>query len=542
MNLLFILFISSFIFSQNFIYNDEDWMIVSNPGKINSMTIRYDEILFTSENGIYSYNQNSQSLNFIPEFIRGFSKGKNKIIHYDLFRDHLWFINNDKIFFKPYISSIWREIEFYDLNILDATDIINIGFNSDYIFIKTAQGIIILNPYTGDKIAYDEHLIDDSNLDDIQIIWSSTYYDDNYLQIDFKKFISFEGYNIISNDYIEYKSSFIRITSYIKDNNNNLWIGTDTGELFKCDLYLNTIEKINNIPYSSNINNAYYDQYGEWWISINDDIQLYNDSFVINEDLFLLHWKEDLNKWSYLENNFNFNINSSDITSIYRKMNNLYVGTKRGLFKYAINKDEWTNLKSIKREKNDYYIYNIKQINNLIYVATNTGLKIFSVINDNEIKKNIFSIFDNYLIKDLAAIDNRLYIASEIGLFEYSVKDNNIIRINDISYSGIISDGKNNLYAFKKNRLLKINNEGISYLSNIKNIKNMCFCNEFIWFNNSRYATIFNLLNNEVYEYDELDGLLSKKIHSIQCDEEWVWFSTDRGIILYNWSKYHNNE
>ena len=31
-------------------YNDEDWIVISNPGYITSMTIRYDEILFTSKN------------------------------------------------------------------------------------------------------------------------------------------------------------------------------------------------------------------------------------------------------------------------------------------------------------------------------------------------------------------------------------------------------------------------------------------------------------------------------------------------------------
>ena len=54
-----------------------------------------------------------------------------------------------KIFFKPKISSIWREIEFYDLNIIDATNIKNIGSTSDYILIKTNSDMIVLNPYTG---------------------------------------------------------------------------------------------------------------------------------------------------------------------------------------------------------------------------------------------------------------------------------------------------------------------------------------------------------------------------------------------------------
>ena len=43
-------------------------------------------------------------------------------------------------------------------------------------------------------------------------------------------------------------------------------------------------------------------------------------------------------------------------------------------------------------------------------------------------------------------------------------------------------------------------------------------------------------------EYNELDGLLSNKIHDIQCDENWVWFSSNNGLVLYNWSKYHNHE
>ena len=28
-------------------------------------------------------------------------------------------------------------------------------------------------------------------------------------------------------------------------------------------------------------------------------------------------------------------------------------------------------------------------------------------------------------------------------------------------------------------------------------------------------------------------------IYDVECDEEWVWFSTNNGISFYNWSKYH---
>ena len=31
-------------------------------------------------------------------------------------------------------------------------------------------------------------------------------------------------------------------------------------------------------------------------------------------------------------------------------------------------------------------------------------------------------------------------------------------------------------------------------------------------------------------------------IYSIDCDNNWVWFSTDNGLVLYNWAKYHDVE
>ena len=539
MILLCILIISSVVLSQNFIYNDEDWIIISNPGQINSMTVRHDEILFTSINGVYSYNDNTQSLSYMSEFIRNFESKKNRIIHYDSYRDHMWYVNEKKIFFKPNISSIWRELEFYDLNVLNASDIKNIGSNSDYIFIKTDIEIIVLYPYTGNVITYEEHQIEYSVLNDIYINWSSTRYDDFIIQIDLKRFSSFNDYNIISNDYMEYNGSFIRITNVIKDSNNILWIGTDRGDLFKCDLYSNSIDKVKNIPSASNINNAYYDNYGEWWISIKEEIFMYNEPYLLNKDLFLLHWDENNNVWSYLHNDFNVKINSSDITLLFRSMNNLYVGTNQGLLKYIINKEEWSHFTN---NSFDYYVYDILKFNNLIYVATNKGLMIISDNNEYQIDENIFDIFGDTIIADLDVIDNRLYIASEIGLFEYNSEDSSLLKISDELYSKIITDKEHHLYAMKKNRLFKIDNEGINYLNNIKNVKNICYCDNFIWFNNYKYASILNLSNNFLTEYNELDGLLSKNINNIQCDKNWVWFSTDNGLVLYNWSNYHYNE
>ena len=98
--------------------------------------------------------------------------------------------------------------------------------------------------------------------------------------------------------------------------------------------YTKTFHKMPNIPMLSNVNLAYYDDYGEWWISTNDLINFSDKRFLFSKDIFFANWKEDINKWNYINNSFNYNLKSSDITSFYRYQNHL-CRTKR-VFIYMI--------------------------------------------------------------------------------------------------------------------------------------------------------------------------------------------------------------
>ena len=536
MKILINFIIISFLVSQNFIYDDEDWIVISNPGYINSMTVMYDELLITSKKGVYVYNQNNESLSYMSDFVRGFNDSKFNIIHYDVYRDHIWFLTDKKLFFKPKISSIWREIEFYDLNILDSSNIINIGSSSDFIFIKLNNDFIALNPYTGKVLLYDEHQIDYYLFSDINIKWSSTRYDDLQVGLDLQNFTSYDDYTIISNEYIEHNGLFIDITSVIEDNNKNLWIGTNAGEIFKCNLYTKSFKKMPNIPILSSVNYSYYDDYGEWWFSTNDQIDFYNDKSFLDKKIFLLHWKENTNKWKYIHASFDFNLKSSDITSIYRYENNVYIGTVKGLYIYNLNLERWIEYDNPIKS----YVFNIKRKKDYIYIATNNGLRIMldskSIITESELT----SIFNQHLIMDLEFINNVLYISSDYGFFKYDFDSDKVYQISEIVYEKITSDLVEKLYVSRKNKIFEFSSEKKKLVKKMKNIKNISYCNDFLWVNNFRYASLIDLQKNQVVEYTDMDGLLSNKIYSVECDDSWVWFSTDNGLILYNWEKYHN--
>lgn len=528
--------IISFLLSQNFIYDEEDWIVVSNPGQINSMTLMYDDLLFTAQKGVYAYSKSNQSMSYMLDFIQGFSNSKFKIIHYDVYRDHLWFLSQEKIFFKPKISSIWREIEFYDLNIIDATNIKNIGSTSDYILIKTNSDMIVLNPYTGKLILYEEHKIENYLFDDMPVKWSSTRYDESELRIDLRDFSSHDEYTFLSNDYIEYNGAFIRITNIIEDDSKNIFIGTDSGDLFKCNLYTKTFHKMPNIPMLSNVNLAYYDDYGEWWISTNDLINFSDERFLFSKDIFFANWKEDINKWSYINNNFNYNLKSSDITSLYRYQNHLYIGTSKGLYIYDLNLKRWIEYEYFI----DSYIFNIKRSREYIYIATNEGLEVMLDSKSIVIDSDLTSIFNSHLIMDIEFINQLLYISSDYGLFKYDFTENKVSKISDVIYNKIESDLLGNLYMLKKNKIFQLQGEQKRLINRLKNIQDFAYCEDFLWVNNSKYASIINLETNELVEYGNVDGLLSDSIYSIDCDNNWVWFSTDNGLVLYNWAKYHD--
>ena len=528
--------IISFLLSQNFIYDEEDWIVVSNPGQINSMTLMYDDLLFTAQKGVYAYSKSNQSMSYMLDFIQGFSNSKFKIIHYDVYRDHLWFLSQEKIFFKPKISSIWREIEFYDLNIIDATNIKNIGSTSDYILIKTNSDMIVLNPYTGKLILYEEHKIENYLFDDMPVKWSSTRYDESELRIDLRDFSSHDEYTFLSNDYLEYNGAFIRITNVIEDDSKNIFIGTDSGDLFKCNLYTKTFHKMPNIPMLSNVNLAYYDDYGEWWISTNDLIDFSDKRFLFSKDIFFANWKEDINKWSYINNNFNYNLKSSDITSLYRYQNHLYVGTNKGLYIYDLNLKRWIEYEYFI----DSYIFNIKRSREYIYIATNEGLEVMLDSKSIVIDSDLTSIFNSHLVMDIEFVNQLLYISSDYGLFKYDFNENKVSKISDVIYNKIESDLLGNLYMLKKNKIFQLQGEQKSLIHRLKNIQDFAYCEDFLWVNNSKFASIINLETNELVEYSNVDGLLSDSIYSIDCDNNWVWFSTDNGLVLYNWAKYHD--
>ena len=98
-----------------------------------------------------------------------------------------------------------------------------------------------------------------------------------------------------------------------------------------------------------------------------------------------------------------------------------------------------------------------------------------------------------------------------------------------------------NVYGASKNKIYNINDRN-KRIYNKKNINNFCICSDYAWINLQNEAILLNIETKKTYSYSYLDRIGSRNINYIGCDDEWAWFSTDKGLILYNWSKYHASD
>lgn len=525
----------SILFPNNFKYEEGDWFTLSNPESINSITSTNDEIIFCSDNGIFKYNMLTSSFNYQEEYLREFEYSKSLIVHYDDYRDYLWYLNENSLNYKPRISSFWRKIDFYEINLSTYRNIINIGSDYNYIYLDLGNTYKVLNPITG-KVIEDQDLV--INIDSIN--WSSSINND-YNNFDLTKYYSFEGYNVISNNLINDNGVNLNVTAIFKDKYHDLWIGTDKGEIFYCDSKMNNIKKIKSIPLITDINMSYYDEYGNWWFSSNDNV-IVNEKISIGDELiFFSRWIEDKNEWINYTNRSFRHIFSRDITSFQRLDNWLYIGTTKGLLIYEINTKKSFLIDSEKGLLSNQ-VNDIIYFNNNIYIATNKGVNILSTFGNVLLSIDIFNYFNDSNIFDFNISEDQFIISSELGLFEYIYDSNKIELITEKKYLKAFINNNKDFILSKRNKIFKVTDNNRELLISLDKIKDVCFCNNYLWINSINKSILFNLNNNQSFSYYQSDGIIGNVINHIGCDDYWVWFSTNKGISMYNWSKYHNNE
>mgnify|MGYP006158377773 CR=1 FL=1 len=507
-------------------FDFEDWFFISEPDVIKSMTQDSFNIHFLADNGIYSYDIISEDFLYNTNLSSNLLNEEKFLIHYHQAIDYFFIMTKNHLLYKSSVSSYWNEKRYSDFNISSINSIKRIGFTNDYIIIETKNTYKIIDFFSMVSSNYDsiDHIIN--------IQWITNNIDD----LDLSEFYTTDN-SFIKEQYIQDGADVEHfVVSSMYDKYENLWIGMSTGAIYRVDDFSYNINRLDVGPRVDYVSNIFNDDNGNWYFSDNYFRRTGQQAFDHNGYLLSI-WHENDNTWTHIPKNENIMINNIILNDIKKLDKFILFTTFDGLIVYDIEFNTWYhNYKFL--NINNRVLWDLVFDDNYIYFSSSFGLVICDyLITDGKLKiyKNE-TIFDDSEIYDIKKINNHIYFSSSKGIFKYNLELNEIKLIDSNIYyniqvfeSYILGSNKNLWYIDTFGRELISNN--INYFNVSPNGDRIC-------------ASDFNEI--KVIDFDSkdewflnLNGLnLNEPIYSIDCDNEWLWFSNSRGVSFFKWSNY----
>ena len=530
---IFLLFFISYLIGQNYHYNENDWYIIKNPGSINAITEDDFYLYFGTDNGIFIYDKIEE--NFVYDFLLSRQFYSSKIYHliYDSYRDYFWVIHSQGINYKSSISSIWIDFDMSQLGIFNYNQVLDVGVSPDFVWIETITGIYAIEPLIG-RVVIDKKI----NFDFELISWGSSVKGRAGKDFDISKY-SINGDWIIDWKFIKNKNGQkINISLYMIDSRGNIWFGTKEGYLLRGWEYSSRLDVLKIGLAFDHITSTYKDKLGNWWFG---DSYFKRTGVLTNEankmEPFVIQWNENENYWKYYFPQESISIQNSDINDILRIGNYVYFATMYGLLYLDIFHNDWYLIDHT-MGLNDPAIWKIVNYNNNLLLGTASGINELSVLDHQVINTNDkYKILDKINVLDIIVSSDDFYFSTSNGLVKMSIQNNELSYLSKKTFYKISFD--NNVLSGADGDLwfIKDNEEII-----LSDVYDYAICDKYIWINHGDKVSLLDTILNKEWEYGEIDGIPGTKIYNINCDNDWVWFSTNQGLAFYNWSEYHYNE
>ena len=449
--LYFILLIVSLVIPF-YNYDQDDWFIIYEPDNIISITEDSFNIHFLANNGIFSYDYMDEYFYYNTELSYNLPKEVNyHHIYYHPAIDYFFIITDDEILYRSSVSFHWNSIKLTSLNLYSFYSITKIGFSEEFLIINTNDDYIKFDLYTMRFI--------DNDISNIKSIhWLSSSYDD----INLSKFYRIDD-TVIGSNYIIDNSNITHIVnSYYYDKNEDLWIGMNTGSIYKVSYFSYQIDRMSIGPRVKKISGIYNNGKDKWYFF--DKYFRRTGNYINNDNsgYLLSIWDESNNSWTHIPKNDNILISNSIINDVIEINDFLFLLTLDGFLIFDLKSEKWYHNYNFLNH-HDRSIWVTKNNDNELYIGTISGVVIvdFKLLDG---KPKIFfkeRILSDSEIYDIEINDNQVYICSNNGLYSYNISDkvlklldSNVYYNIELSDSDILVSNRNLWKITNSNRKL----------------------------------------------------------------------------------------
>ena len=510
---------------------------ITKPGIITAISEDNFNLYFATENGVYRYDKNSEDFQY--DYALSVHLDSSEITHFyfDRNRGYFWVVHRGGISYKSSISSIWREMSLVNSGIFSYYEIDDIGSSPEYFWIRSGEGLYPFDPFSALPVQQDVAV---NEVDFIN--WGHSNSGISGEDISISPYVIAGDWTVGINN-IKHKDGMImNVTVYMEDNEGNKWFGTDRGYILKSWRSSFRLELITfGLPFD-NVTEAFHDKEGNWWFTDSQfkrtgQLSLFGGFSQSRHTPFITQWYEADNKWTYYLPNESVSIEHTDVNSILRIGSTMYFGTMFGLLYLDLYNRDWDLIDGT-NGLNDEAVWDMVEHEGSIYVATAMGINEISIANHIVIPDNDkrFEELIRFNIYDMETDSNYMYLATDAGLLRLDWKDGEISTLSKKNIKNIrLKDGK---LTGSDGSIWSIYGVGDEDHI-IFNAQNYDICGSFVWSSQKGEATLLDTITAQSWTYNYEDGIPGNKIYNVNCDEEWVWFLTNKGVAFYNWSKYH---
>lgn len=523
-------------------YQQGDWITYGATRFVRYISIGDPYVYFATTGGITRMNYFSYKWDFPWTTSNGLADNDVYLVAQDLNTGFLWAVTKKGVSYLEPASGLWHNSFYDELGIFN-NYVTSLGIGDDrqvYIITSDNQWLV------SDNVSANFVETNPPTTDD-HIRW----YGAREQRSQALPAFFMDGGNLFNErqryvDDLQFRHW--QITTWVRDDWNNLWLGTWGLGAGRGDMVTQRLEMLD---------------FGLWDETV-DDIAEDNNSYWLggmqehNEHAGVTQWSGQIMKPLFYEPFLISGFASDQITSIVADARTAWFGTLGGLVRFDKRKNFWKTYTVMDGLANDH-VRKVTLDESYVWAATESGVSkiLLASVGTDSMKIKSVKFPDHKIIKvyDLAQQDNLLWMATEFGLFVYNKRTGSGGYYNSLEET-IVGQSAFAISAWG-DEIWFGTDSGVSGFNAVTNewlespvkdhplnaaVNRILASRQAVWVATNAGVFKYDRAMQRWVQFTVEDGLADDRVYSIQLDGDYIYFGTARGLTKFYWNSPFRND
>ena len=513
-----------------------DWIIYKKPGKIRSFAEGFSYIYIgTGSAGIYRYSIYGDRFEAPITRAQGLASNEITAIHFDKRTGTLWAATDESLDYTYTREGNWSSNKLDNYNLLSGVKIEQLGSSENYLWALAGTLYLKLDRVSGIFLGSFPFP------DEMEINWSSgpIRYAEGIGEL-LMDYTVMDGWLLNLNTFISPFGKYVRATSIYKGSTNTLWVGSDSGIIFKGDPYMKSFYPLTYGLANTDVQAMTY-EFPSW---VGGRTYPGDPGAVTLTD-------PERGYFTWFEGETTINIDQLEVFGNCSVGNEVWFGGKNAIFVYNRKDDFWRTLDAAR----GLPVGRIKVLapdTHFVWVASAYEIKKINIKSKRSEASLLSSSLQNNFIHDIVLINNKLWVSTEYMLFCYDIYsetllpfryvgnvDSIINRIEPMTKFFALDSDENKLYAGTNQGIIAYNDVNSSWelvaeptVYNNDFIRELNIYKKQLFIITDRGLTRMHMKKQfqQHYNYPFIGN-----VNDLYVTRDRLWLATDNGLIQFNW-------